>query len=420
MRYNFGMSEERSLRAGAWQRSVADQWASDATADGSLRHNLLGELCLAVEELLAASVGDSGLATSVISELPNTLRRCDLLPFDTVPQCLAYATWHLADRYGRTQQALDALFAGGHLPLRREGVCLLEVGSGPAPAVYAAIDYYRHLAEWCYATGQSRQLVGLRRADTLDRGPAWGPLLHRVSELRLSEGNGVSIDRTPAALRGLPFTTTYPNLRSFSVRRSHDDDRRQTLRWLQAEADQADEYLPLSEAQELAWQPHAGLPSAYDLIVMCNFLTSTDFTATFTAELRELAQSLTPGGILLVLGAVGGSYPQVYSQLDHLVAGPGSPNLKPVIDARMQAHVDPVASRLVATQIVQTLSDLERANPAEFDTARQDISPDVHQLDVEQVKFPDFTVRAFKREGPAALSRREKRRQNRRRRNQTG
>lgn len=412
------MPEERALPAGRWQRSVADQWTSYATADGSRRHRLLREFSRCVEELVTASVSDPLSATSVILELSNTLSRCDVLPFDTVEQCLAYASWHLADRYGRIQQALDALFANGHLPLRREGVCLLEVGSGPAPAVYAAGDYYRHLAEWCATTGQDRQLIGLRRADTLDRGPAWGPLLHRLSELRIGTGDEMSPDQTPPeALRGLPFTTSYPNLRSFSVRQLHNDDRRQTLRRLQAEADQADDgYLPMAEAQQLTWRPHVGLPSAYDLIVMCNFLTTTAFTTSFTAELRELARSLTPGGILLVLGAVGGNYPKVYSQLDHLVTGPGSPGLKSVIDARMRAHVDPVASRLVATHIIQTLSHLERANPTEFDAVRPSLAPDVRQLDVEDVEFPEFAIRAFKREGSTALSPSERRRWERRRR----
>jgi hypothetical protein len=64
-------------------------------------------------------------------------------------------------------------------------------------------------------------------------------------------------------------------------------------------------------AQEFALQSEMYRPSAYDLIVICNFLTNTSFTTEFKAEIRELSRSLTPGGILLVLVGTGGLYPQV-------------------------------------------------------------------------------------------------------------
>jgi hypothetical protein len=46
---------------------------------------------------------------------------------------------------------------------------------------------------------------------------------------------------------------------------------------------------------------------------MCNFLTNTSFATDFEPEIRELGYSLTPGGVLLILGATGGLYPQVYA-----------------------------------------------------------------------------------------------------------
>jgi hypothetical protein len=167
------MEEPSWLRAGAWERSVAEQWARDAAADGSLRHRLLDELCMSIESLVREAVSDGDIATSVIAELLLTLRHCDELDFKTEAQCLAYVCWHLADRYGRTQQALDALFAGGHLPVRVRGASIVEVGSGPAPAVHATGDYYRHLYRWCADSSQPGHMVPLLRADTLGRGLGW-------------------------------------------------------------------------------------------------------------------------------------------------------------------------------------------------------------------------------------------------------
>jgi SAM-dependent methyltransferase len=406
------MQESSRLRAGAWERSVAEQWARDAAADGSLRHRLIDELCMSIESLVRGAVSDGDIAASVIAELLMTLRHCDQLDFKTEAQCLAYVCWHLADRYGRTQQALDALFAGGHLPVRIQGASILEVGSGPAPAVYAAGDYYRHLSRWCADSGQPRHLVPLLRADTLDRGPGWGRLLHTLSELRLL----ASDKPDPALIGAVPFSTTYPKLRAFSVRGLHREGIRQEARSLQDEFDRDDEYLSDQHARQLALESGAYPPSAYDLIVMCNFLTNTNFATDFAVEIRELADSLTPGGILLVLGATGGLYPQVYAQLDRLVIGSGRPKPKLVLKAELEIHEnDSLTRRRVAAQIIKTLNYLEEHAPAEFAAVRPELPKDVQHLDVTEVRFGRFAVRAYKREGSGAFSARERRRMARRR-----
>jgi hypothetical protein len=206
----------------SWERSIADTWLTAATAAGSARYDLLDDFCAAVEALIHAAIPDGASARAVISELLATQSRCDTLPFETGEQCLAYICWHLGDRYGRTQQALDALFSGGHLPLRHRGVTVLEVGAGPAPAVYAIGDYYRHLAKWCRETNQPKQPVGVSVVATVDRGPAWGPLVHRLSELRGSRAAG----------NAATYGTTYMDLRAFSVRRLHQEGINRSARQL--------------------------------------------------------------------------------------------------------------------------------------------------------------------------------------------
>lgn len=117
----------------------------------------------------------------VIGALGPTLASCDSLTFESPAECLAYVCWHLGDRYGRVQHALDQLAAAGHLPVRRRPVTLLE-GAGPAPASYAIADYYASFVHWCQETDQAIRpaLVGLPAR--LDRGPAWGHVVHRLSE----------------------------------------------------------------------------------------------------------------------------------------------------------------------------------------------------------------------------------------------
>lgn len=53
---------------------------------------------------------------------------------------------------------------------------------------------------------------------------------------------------------------------------------------------------------------------------MCNFLTNTDIAEQFAAEIELLSASLSPGGLLVAIGAVGGRYPAVYARLDTILA----------------------------------------------------------------------------------------------------
>jgi hypothetical protein len=104
--------------------------------------------------------------------LPEALKNCDNLTFDTEAEVRAYAALHLADRYGRVLQVLEYLLAIGRLPLRRAGAAALEVGAGPAPALYAIRDFYEDLIQWP-GRGEEWSTGALRISDALDRGSGW-------------------------------------------------------------------------------------------------------------------------------------------------------------------------------------------------------------------------------------------------------
>ena len=346
----------------------------------------------------------------VIGALGPTLASCDSLTFESPAECLAYVCWHLVDRYGRVQQALDQLAAAGHLPVRRRPVTLLEVGSGPAPAAYAITDYYASFAEWCQQSDQTVQPAPVGVPATLDRGPAWGHVVHRLSEIALMQGEG-----SDSAVR--TFGTSYADLRGFSVRRLHQEGIAQSAEQEIREAEWADEYLGDREARELALESGAYPPSAYDLIVMCNFLTQPEMTSDLATELSELTGSLTPGGVLLVLGSASKRYEDVYAAVDQLATRrPGHP-LKRVLAelAPLSAQAGPVARDLVANGLVRDLSMLRKRATETFDAVRPELPRDVRALDPERLDFPKFRLRAYKKEGARAFTAREKQRMARRR-----
>lgn len=117
----------------------------------------------------------------IAPRLPEVLRDCDNLTFNTEAEVRAYAALHLVDRYGRVLQVLEYLFAIGRLPLRHAGVAALEVGAGPAPALYAIHDFCDDLVRWP-GRGEDWSTGPLRISDALDRASGWDHFLHGLSE----------------------------------------------------------------------------------------------------------------------------------------------------------------------------------------------------------------------------------------------
>lgn len=385
-----------------WLRRAAPEWVHSSRLADSARMRRFEDFSAAISRLLDQELSH-GNAESVVEQLRPTLDSCDSLSFDSPAECLAYSCWHLADRYGRIQHALDMLAVEGHLPIRRKPVSLLEVGAGPAPAAYAVADYYASLIEWCVRSDQPLLPTQLGVPATLDRGSAWGHVVHRLSEMVLLQSrDGDRVART--------FGTLYGDLEGFSVRRLHNE----AVASLQRAHFEAEDEDGEWEFEVLHGEAP---PSAYDLIVMCNFLTDSTIAESLANELTELAGSLTPGGVLLVLGSANESYHDIYNAVDRFATDTRRGALKPILTdlLPLKAQASPAARDIVATGLVRDLRALRSRAPDLFDAVLPTLPGDVRALDVEHLRLPMFRVRAYKREGKQALTQRERRRIARRR-----
>jgi hypothetical protein len=363
-------------RAGTWEREHADDWQSWANSQESDRYDRLIILSEAVQVTLQHLANDATSAKAAIDQLLSTLTSCDDLDFSTDAQVAAYAVWHLVDRYARIT---------------------LEVGSGPAPGTYSAIDYYTDLANWADKTEQVLSVLPVTHVATVDRGDAWGKLLHILSEMLTPLQSG---DRRP-----LPFGITYRDFRGFSVRAEHMHGIEQAARRFEYEADRFDEYLDPREARRLAVEGRAFPPGAYDLIILCNFLTTTQIVTNLSVEIQDLAYSLTPGGIILVLGSASSTYDDMYSQLDANFRAVHE--LRPVCASQepLQAHPDAQARAIVSAHIVRNLTYLRGLAPDAFALVRDHLPPDVRSLNETAVRFPRFKILAFKNQSSTARRR---------------
>lgn len=382
------MTEAR-FSAKQWQLHHAEDWVAWVESSRTSRVDRMSRLAEGVRRLTTRWVVSPVQAERVVLELPRTLGRCNELAFNSESETLAYTIWHLVDRYARTLQALDELVRRGHLPLRKTRLSVLEIGAGPSPALHAVRDFYLDFIEWASQLDEELNLTPATHLLSLDRGAAWSHLVHGVSEELLLLGDNVG----PHI-----FSINYADFGAFSVQAEHREAIARKARWLIADAEAWDEYLEPSEAQSQAVASHDYPPGAIDLIILCNFLTEVEMTRTFAGELAILADSLTPGGILLILGSQAASYDAIFDELSSLITSSGK--VRPLFRRdQVIAHPDPRAHEVISNQIVDCLLHCKNTAPDIFAAIRKNLPRDVRQPGEIPINFPDFRAAVFKWEG---------------------
>jgi hypothetical protein len=386
--HNTYMTEAR-FSAKQWQLHHAEDWVTWIESSGTSRIQRMSRLAEGVRRLTVRWVVSPAQAERVVFELPRTLARCNELAFSSDSETLAYTIWHLVDRYARILQVLDELVRRGHLPLRKTRLSVLEIGAGPSPALHAVRDFYSDFVEWAGQLDDKLNLTPTTHLLSLDRGAAWSHLVHGVSEELLLLGDDVG----PHI-----FGINYADFGSFSVQIEHREAIARKARWIISDADAWDEYLEPSQAQSQAIASQDYPPGAIDLIILCNFLTEAEMTRTFADELAGLADSLTPGGILLILGSQAASYDAIFDDLSSLITRSG--RVRPLFRLdRVAAHPDPRVYEVVSNQIVACLLHCKLTAPDAFSDICKSLPRDVRGLGEMPIEFPEFRSAVFKWEG---------------------
>ena len=377
------------FRAGQWQRAKAAAWTRWRGSGESLSHPRLAILTAGISNIAREHLVDQTSADTVVRQFPDVLRYCDSLDFDSSAQTVAYTIWHLADRYGRITQVLDRLFELGHLPMKLHGATVLEVGAGPAPALYAVRDYYDDLRTWIAAAELGVEASPATVLASIDRGEAWSSLLHRLSERLWSL-------YWPTTETPLPFSITYDNLAGFSARALHIDTIERNAQTIELEFERSGEYISAHTARQFAIEDSNYPPSAYDLIIMCNFLTTARLTQDLEVDIGKLALSLTPGGLLVVLGGHGGEYPAIYEKLQSIM---GVSRLRPLagFDELLQAQAIDWQRQLVSAQIRGDVAFASAMAQQTFTSLAAKLPTDIVMMD-QNVSFPRFRVHVWKNE----------------------
>jgi hypothetical protein len=115
----------------------------------------------------------------------------------------------------------------------------LEVGAGPAPALYAIHDFYDDLVRWP-GRGEDWSTGPLRISDALDSAAGWDHFLHGLSEKLI-------VDRQATPTSGqLSFGRALREFAGLNIRAIHHDSIASLAASIEAEFERADE--PISSA----------------------------------------------------------------------------------------------------------------------------------------------------------------------------
>ena len=211
-----------------------------------------------------------------------------------------YAYVHLLERYRRFWDVLLHITDRGILPLGDRGINVLDIGTAPAPALYAVDDYYRLLAQFAAVSGIEELTLPNPRLECVESSQNMIYFCHRFSEYCHRPG---------------PFSAALPDLTGVDFRSMRDQEYRQLLHKTYYDSETGEyqyEWIP-TEANEFASRLFR-----YRLIILSNFLTLSETVDTFHKEIQSILSDLNPGSVVAIIGAYGEKYKEIYAKIEEI------------------------------------------------------------------------------------------------------
>ena len=150
-------------------------------------------LASSLHALLERRVQKKEDALKVWAAVPSVMDQCDDPNTLTKPEAASAYSWlHLPDRYVRTWLTLQELVNHCLLPMGKEGVRALDVGTGPGPSAFATHDFYAAMTE--FAEVSSNELwCQPARMTCVELSESMNTFRHHLAELMAERGASHSV-----------------------------------------------------------------------------------------------------------------------------------------------------------------------------------------------------------------------------------
>jgi hypothetical protein len=324
--------------------------------------------------LLDEPLDEPTIANDFMNAIPDILGKCndDIYELPLRPE--AYAYIHLLERYRRTWRVLVELTRTGNLPLARYGVRTLDVGTGPAPVLYAVDDFYGALARFAETHRIEPLRLPMPELSAVEGSRRMAQFFHQFSE-RAGRASG-------------PFGAEWQDFRLF-------DPAGRRVGALRARVDDIVDEDDTSEAFARRWVDEnegwrQGLHT-YRLCFFSNFLTTTDWLEEIEDRVGMAFGAVTPGGVVVITGSDKTRYRDIYARVEEIAEAAGFRRLE------TEQTFPPVDGDPYAQSIKRFYAAIWR-RLVELDVADPDLIPNApYVCDPEAVYRPTrFALRAYR------------------------
>ena len=229
------------------------------------------------------------VAHSIAQRFQDVLECCDSISYNEPGTVEAYTILHFLDRYHRFQRVYAFLVERNIFPIQtNRKKQILDIGTGPAPALYAVSDMYNLINIF----GQDKDIESLRnlqfQSDYVERSDSFRHWLHCFTEYVNYHSD------------------TYPWHVPYHHGNFHDFQGIQLKR-------------AIYRHNLLTSYVYREINLSYDIIILSNFLTDESQLETFREAIHQSVLRLRNGGLLVVVGAREQHYPALYDHLTHLI-----------------------------------------------------------------------------------------------------
>ena len=264
-------------------------------------YRLFDRIANHLEEFLIAQIASETDAREFWDTIPCVRSACNNPCTYKLPWAAdTYAFSHFLMRYSRMWSVLKHLTAEACLPLGSQGVRVLDIGTGPAPVLYAIEDFYNTLHAFAQESGIQDLCIPPPELDCIENSRSMNRFMHHFSE--------------HCGRRG-PFgaiTDSFESLDFRSIRNSYFEHNRYkgSFNAITGEEEEFDDsYLTSMESNSIF---------RYRLVVFSNFFTLASTVKAYKKELRALFTDSNPGSVVVILGSRGKKYQKIYKKLGRL------------------------------------------------------------------------------------------------------
>ncbi len=268
-----------------------------------LLENSLSKLSELLFEYLKKSLSTSEVPNheNFFKMIPEILSNCDKLNFQDQHEVNAYTYYHFLERYRKILNILAQLMENNLLPLRSNGIEVIDIGAGPSPTFFALNDFYKALKRF----SKKNKFKGKIRIVSKIIKQLPKPKYHVIEKSSLFVNLTKNISQKYGLSNFELIKDDISNLNIENLRWDYDDETLNKYR---------SEYIEKENIESIFEIPKGKIEVKfrYNISIISNFLTNPSVLTIFEKELLSTIKSIRFGGVVIMIGGADDNYENLF------------------------------------------------------------------------------------------------------------